>query len=273
MAEMEKTEEKKDKPDNDVQNTVMKALLLPAAEKLGGALADKVQRILDEKQAKREEQERKNIALHINAVMNRRVCPAPTGALLTKEDLEAQISQVALLPDWIEGAKKIDPENDENKVVAGLWQDVLQGLINGYQCDESLVGTLAKLREGEAKLLLSFGGTGEKFFGDYYIEKARVDSLALFGLIEKPRLLNIFKYEHFRKKIGINAALICSSAVLLFLGIAISEQRFDYEGAFAIFVLAVILVVFDILVKIRFFRVLTKKGRQLLSLAPEFEDK
>lgn len=250
-----------------LRNSFIQALFYPAAELLGEELRKKLETIIQERHEKREKEHRENLLKHVNAVIERNMEENKGKELLeTSNDQETKVMQLRLIPEWVDGSQKVDPENDEQKVLGRLWQDLLFGITSGYNYEDSLIEILSKLRENEARLLLKLKGKSIFFVKtSEYKEKTYFEELSLFDLVKTPSYRKLLSSGTFIKNIifvtflalisslVVSGPLIATSlnvglptAAVLFLAIVVSQTKKIRKSAWEI----------------------TEKGTQLLAYCP-----
>lgn len=248
--------------------SIINALLYPAAKYLGEELRSKLESVIEERRNTKEAKHKENLSKHVNAVIERNINSGhKSSSVQTVREQELSIMQLTYIPEWVDGSQKIDPENEEEKTLAQLWQDILFGITAGYKYEDSLINVLSKLREQEAKLLTIFISVNIYFVkSSEYKDKARFEELNLFGLVKNPAYMTLIKNWVFIKKSIFSAFLALLLSLITCAGLFFIQVQF-----IAIISLASVFCVLytHLLQNIkRSSWELTKKGKQLLAFCP-----
>ena len=127
---------------------ILEAVLLPPAKAIGESAAEGVREIVSLLRSRLSTRRQGNLLRHLEIAQERRserpVLPESLGQLeLTFED-------------WADAASRIDPMGPDAAELTGIWQGLLDGILEGDALDTGLIARLRDLRQVEARLLLLF---------------------------------------------------------------------------------------------------------------------
>lgn len=250
-----------------LKNSFIQALFYPAAELLGEELRKKLTEVIKERHEKREQEHESNLKKHVDAVMGRNSYKSESDIQFeSRKDQESRVMQLRMIPEWVDGSQRIDPDDGQQAILAGLWQDLLFGITNGYKYEDNLIEILSKLRENEAKLILKFKDVTIYYAKSIeYKEKTYFEELESFGLVENPRYIVMFLTKIFMKNAIIVSFYSIIIALIATIGFFNMSQQLYHSSVVVAF--SIFFVVFIRKIHRATWQ-LTPKGQQLLAFSP-----